>query len=136
VVAFIHRFGSILNLNIRLHMLVLDGAWRFANRRSHFQVAPAPCDSHIECLLARFFGRIICCLVRVGVMVMEAEQLYLDVNTASDEGLAGWQMRHCATVLPSEQGQPDTQAAVIRRFPCDSSSRPPPSPSGHNPGRY
>ena len=47
VVTFIQRFGSALNLNILLYMLVPDGAWRFVNGRPHFQRAPAPSDSDI-----------------------------------------------------------------------------------------
>ena len=89
VVTFIQRFGSALNLNIHLHMLVPDGAWRFVNDKAHFQRAPAPSDSNIERLLARLIRRITGALVRAGVLVMEAEQHYLDVDTAPDDGLVG-----------------------------------------------
>ena len=89
VVTFIQRFGSALNLNIHLHMLVPDGVWRFVNGKAHFHRTPAPDDAHIERLLARLIRRIIRCLVRAGVLVMEAEQPYLDVDTAADDGLAG-----------------------------------------------
>jgi spore maturation protein CgeB len=89
VVTFIQRFGSALNLNIHLHMLVPDGVWRFVNGKAHFHRTPGPDDAHIERLLARLIRRIIRCLVRAGVLVMEAEQPYLDVDTAADDGLAG-----------------------------------------------
>ena len=36
-VTFIQRFGSALNLNIHLHMLVLDGAYTFTHDRARFQ---------------------------------------------------------------------------------------------------
>lgn len=89
VVTFIQGFGSALNLNIHLHMLVPDGAWRFVNGKAHFQRAPAPSDSDIERLLARLIRRITGALVRAGVLVMEAEQPYLDVDMAPDDVLAG-----------------------------------------------
>ena len=89
VVTFIQRFGSALNLNIHLHMLVPDGAWRFVNGKAHFHRARAPADADIERLLARLIGRITCCLVRAGVLVIEGEQLHLDVDTGADDALAG-----------------------------------------------
>ena len=57
--------------------------------KAHFHRTPAPDDAHIERLLARLIRRIIRCLVRAGVLVMESEQPYLDVDTAPDDGLAG-----------------------------------------------
>ncbi len=89
VVTFIQRFGSALNLNIHLHMLVPDGAWRFGSTRPRFQRAPAPSDADIERLLARLIRRITRCLLRAGVLVVEAEQPYLEVDTDPDDALAG-----------------------------------------------
>lgn len=48
---FIQRFGSALNLNIHLHMLVLDGAYTFAHDRARFHHAPAPSDAELIRLL-------------------------------------------------------------------------------------
>ena len=39
VVTFIQRFGSALNLNIHLHLLVLDGAYTFTAGRARFHAA-------------------------------------------------------------------------------------------------
>ena len=89
VVNFIQRFGSALNLNLHLHMLVPDGAWCFVNGEAHFHRAPAPTDADIERLLARLIHRITRCLLRTGVLVIDGEQPYLDVDTAPDDGLAG-----------------------------------------------
>jgi hypothetical protein len=75
--------------HIHLHMLVPDGAWRFVNGQAHFHHAPAPTDADIERLLARLIRRITQCLLRTGVLVIEGEQPYLDVDTAPDDGLAG-----------------------------------------------
>ena len=89
VVTFIQRFGSALNLNIHLHMLVPDGAWHFVNGKAHFHRALAPTDADIDRLLARLIRRVTRCLLRTGVLVVEAEQSYLDVDTAPDDALAG-----------------------------------------------
>ena len=89
VVTFIQRFGSALNLNIHLHMRVPDGAWRFVNSKAHFERASAPTDANIERLVARLIRRITRCLVRAGVLVLEGEQPYLDVDTDPGDALAG-----------------------------------------------
>ena len=69
-------------------MLVPDGARHFVNDKARFHRAPAPDDADIERSLARLIQRITRCLARAGVLVMEAEQRYLDVDTAPDDGLA------------------------------------------------
>jgi hypothetical protein len=63
--------GSALNLNIHLHMLVPEGAWRFVNGKAHFQRVRARAEADIERLLARLIGRITRCLMRAGVLVIE-----------------------------------------------------------------
>ena len=70
-------------------MLVPDGAWHFVNGKAHFHRTPAPTDADIERLLARLIRRVTRCLPRTGVLVVEAEQSYLDVDTAPDDALAG-----------------------------------------------
>ena len=86
---FIQRFGSALKLNIHLHMLVPDGAWHFVKGKAHFHGAPAPSDADIVGLLARLIRRATRCLLRADVLVVEAEQSSLDVDTAPDDALAG-----------------------------------------------
>ena len=70
-------------------MLVPDGAWHFVNGKAHFHRAPAPSDADIERLLARLIRRVTRCLLRAGVLVVEAEQSYVDVDTAPDDALVG-----------------------------------------------
>ncbi len=89
MVTFIQRFGSALNLNIHLHMLVPDGAWRFVNGKAHIHRVRARAYADIERLLARLIGRITRWLVRAGVLVIEGEQPYLDVGTGADDALTG-----------------------------------------------
>jgi len=54
-VTLIQRFGSDLNLNPHLHMLFLDGAYRFAGDEARFHQAPAcpPASA-----LADYFARV------------------------------------------------------------------------------
>jgi len=80
VVTFIQRFGSALNLNIHLHMLVPDGGWTFRGGRACFHRAPAPQQAQLEALLTRLIRRIMRVLVRVGVLVQDDTQPYLDLQ--------------------------------------------------------
>ena len=41
------RFGSALNLNIHLHILIPDGAYTFADDQARFHCASAPTDSEL-----------------------------------------------------------------------------------------
>ena len=70
-------------------MLVPDGAWHFVKGKAHFHGAPAPSDADIVGLLARLIRRATRCLLRADVLVVEAEQSSLDVDTAPDDALAG-----------------------------------------------
>jgi len=123
VVTFIQRFGSALNLNIHLHMLVPDGARHFVNDKARFHRAPAPDDVDIERLLACLIRRITRCLVRAGVLVMEAEQPYLDVDTAPDDGLAG--LAAAAVRYRIAVGPLGGQPTMRLRVPTTSESLPP-----------
>jgi hypothetical protein len=42
LVTFVQRFGSALNLNVHLHILVLDGAYTFDGERPRFHRAAPP----------------------------------------------------------------------------------------------
>jgi len=42
MMTFIQRFGSALNLNIHMHLLILDGAYAFTDGTARFHRAPAP----------------------------------------------------------------------------------------------
>lgn len=69
-------------------MLVPDEAWRCGSGQVQWHRALAPDDADIERLLAHLIRRIARCLVRAGVLVMEAEQSFLDMYAAPDDGLA------------------------------------------------
>ncbi len=77
------RFGSALNLNIHLHMLVLDGAYIFTHDRARFHRAPAPSDAELVRLLDTLIVRITRTLVGAGVLVEDPEQAWLDLEPGS-----------------------------------------------------
>ncbi|MBT6273427.1 MAG: hypothetical protein HOI95_04755 [Chromatiales bacterium] len=64
---FIQRFGSALNLNVHLPLLVLDGAYTFTDDTAQFHRAPAPSMAELEHLLDTLMRRIMRILVRAGV---------------------------------------------------------------------
>ncbi|MGK0261234.1 MAG: hypothetical protein ACI96M_004693, partial [Candidatus Azotimanducaceae bacterium] len=47
-ITFIQRFGSALNLNVHLHMLIPDGVFtrRHAKPRFHAVIGPSQCEHH------------------------------------------------------------------------------------------
>ena len=51
MVTLIQRFGSSLNLNVHLHLLVLDGVFAPAQGRQHFHNVAAPDTQTLQVLL-------------------------------------------------------------------------------------
>jgi len=51
VVTFIQRFGSALNLNIHLHMLIPEGAYTFTGYKPRFHRASTPTNAELAHLL-------------------------------------------------------------------------------------
>lgn len=78
-ITFVQRFGSALNLNVHLHILVPDGAYTFEHGKAHFHRAPAPSPEQLRQLLDTVLARIIGALERGGVLVKEDEQAYFDL---------------------------------------------------------
>ena len=77
------RFGSALNLNIHLHMLVPDGAYTFVNGRARFHRASAATNIELERLIETLIHRITRALVRAGVLVEDPEYPWLDLHLDS-----------------------------------------------------
>lgn len=74
-VSFLQRCGSLLNLNLHFHLLVLDGAFICrANKRPYFHKIPKPSDQQIAELLES---------------IIEAVELYLSKRGLLEEGLSG-----------------------------------------------
>jgi len=83
----IQRFGSAANLNIHLHCLVLDGAYRIGSDGvPEFVEVPAPTDEALQTVLHKIITRTMKLLTRRGVLVEEEGSTYVADNDAeSDE---------------------------------------------------
>ena len=74
MVTLIQRFGSALNLNVHLHLLVLDGVYTFERERPCFHRTPEPSQAVLERLLDALIRRITRTLVRAGALIEEADE--------------------------------------------------------------
>ncbi len=79
IVTLIQRFGSALNLNVHLHMIILDRVYTLENNRPHFYQVNAPDRQHLEKLLNRIIARIMRRLVRDGLLIEDPEQSWLNL---------------------------------------------------------
>ena len=86
-VTLIQRFGSAANLNIHLHCLVLDGAYRRgADGAPSFVEVDAPTDDELHTLLQSLITRLMKLLTRRGVLVVEMGQTCLaEPDAGADE---------------------------------------------------
>ena len=76
------RFGSALNLNVHLHMIILDGVYTFdSDGHPRFHVVDQPDLPGLDCLLQTIIGRILKKLERAGLLIQEpGTQPYLDLQ--------------------------------------------------------
>ena len=72
-VTLIQRFGSALNLNMHLHQLFLDGAYRFAGGKASFYRARRSTRDELAKLLDALSRRIVRLLERRGLLIAEPE---------------------------------------------------------------
>jgi ribosomal protein S27E len=80
VITLIQRFGSALNLNIHLHMIVLDGVYVETAGRLRFHRVGAPPRETLERLLGRIIRRTLRLLVRDGALIEEPDQPWLNLQ--------------------------------------------------------
>ncbi len=107
IVTFIQRYGSALNLNVHLHLLVPDGAYTFEYDKPHFHRAPAPSAAEMRQLLDTLIARITRTLVRGGVLIEEPEHPYLDLELNSPlEQLSAAAVRYRIAVGPLPGARP------------------------------
>ena len=79
-VTVVQRFGSALNLNVHLHMLVLDGVYTVEGGTPRFhEVGPPPPES-LERLTAQIVRRLYRRLVADGWLIEDAQQPWLDLE--------------------------------------------------------
>jgi hypothetical protein len=83
-VTLIQRFGSALNLNIHLHMLVFDGAYLVDTEPPVFRRIERPGQKEPQALVERVAERIGRALERQGILARDAEESFLEL--ASDAG--------------------------------------------------
>ncbi len=79
-VTLIQRFGSALNLNIHLHMLVLDGVYLRGTEPPVFRQLAAPSAEELAALVQRLAERIGRALQRQGLLVRDCENRYLALD--------------------------------------------------------
>ena len=65
-ITFIQRFGSALNLNVHLHMLIPDGVYTLSHGKPRFHAVSAPSHSELTALLNRIVRRVTRQLTRDG----------------------------------------------------------------------
>jgi hypothetical protein len=93
-VTLIQRFGSAANLNIHLHCLVLDGAYRTTEGVPVFHEVRAPTPGQLQTLLSRIIKRLMKFLTRKGYLIEEQGMTYL-ADTDPDTALAPLQAVAC-----------------------------------------
>ena len=79
-VTLIQRFGSALNLNPHLHLLFLDGAYRFAGNKVRFHRARRATHDQLLKLLDTLSRRIVRVLERRGWLIADAVDPFLELD--------------------------------------------------------
>jgi hypothetical protein len=102
VVTLIQRFGSALNLNVHLHMLILDGVYTLERNGPRFHRVGAPDARSLE-RLCRYITRPALCLERLstngaGQVVYQLKNPYRDGTTHILFSLADFVARLAALV--------------------------------------
>lgn len=82
-VTLIQRFGSALNLNPHLHMLFVDGAYRFGGNKARFHRSRRPTNAELAKLLDTLSWRIVRVLERRGLLVADPHDPSLDFTIGS-----------------------------------------------------
>ena len=82
IVTFVQRFGSALNLNVHLHMIILDGVYTFdSDGHPRFHAVAQPDLPGLDRLLHSITRRILKKLERAGLLIQEpGTQPYLDLQ--------------------------------------------------------
>ena len=79
-VTLIQRFGSALNLNIRFHLLIIDGVYLPRNKTPPlFRRVKASDRAELEVLMHHISQRVGRCLERMGLLVRDAGSEYLNL---------------------------------------------------------
>lgn len=79
-VTVVQRFGSALNLNVHLHMLIPDGVYTFEQGVPRFHEVRAPPPESLERLLTQIVRRVYRRLVVDGWLIEDESQSWLDLE--------------------------------------------------------
>ncbi len=105
-VTLIQRFGSALNVNVHLHMLVLDGIYRRVGEGGlRFVPVPAPSADELKWLAQRIAQRIGRSMERSGLITRDIENAYLAFDLSEEapiHGLLGASITHRIATGPRE----------------------------------
>ncbi len=126
-VTLIQRFGSAANLNIHLHGLLLDGAYRCgADGVPEFVEVGSPTDNEVHALLqAIITRRLMKMLTRRGVLVEDMGRTYLAEPDADGEQARTLRPQPSRTASPSGPA-PDRRWLTLRgAMPRESAARQP-----------
>ena len=87
VITLIQRHGSAANLNVHLHMLVLDGVYEPTGEHVRFRPLPAPTEAQLQALLVRLITRLLRRLTTDGWLSEDTEPpaLALEAHDIIDE---------------------------------------------------
>ena len=96
-VTLIQRFGSAANLNIHLHCLMLDGAYRLTDGVPIFQAIPAPTTDQLQTVLTRIITRLLKGLPRHGALMEEDTGIPSLANPEADPALAPLHAAACTS---------------------------------------
>ena len=80
VVTLIQRHGSAANVNVHLHMLVLDGVYEPVGERVRFRSVAAPSEAQLQALLTRLIARIVRRLTVDGWISQDTDPPSLDLE--------------------------------------------------------
>jgi hypothetical protein len=83
-VTLIQLFSSALNLNVHFHLLVLDGVYVRDDEGVQFKPVKAPTNEELTALLYRISERVGRYLLRKGLLVEDAENSYLDLDSVEE----------------------------------------------------
>jgi ribosomal protein S27E len=101
-VTVVQRFGSALNLNVHLHMLILDGVYTFEHGTVRFHEVGAPPPDSLERLTAQVVQRVYRRLVADGWLIEDPEQSWLDLEeTDALDALRAASIRYRVALGPS-----------------------------------
>ncbi len=100
-VTVVQRFGSALNLNVHLHMLIPDGVYTCDGCTPHFLEVSAPSPESLERLTAQIVRRVYRRLVADGWLIADESQPWLDLEeTDSLDALRAASIRYRVALGP------------------------------------